>query len=36
MFDILGLVAKEAFADGEKPVSHPDPIIEAKKSKSRS
>jgi biotin synthase len=34
MFDILGLVAKEAFADGEKPVSHPDPIIEAKKAKS--
>lgn len=33
MFDILGLVSKEAFADGEKPVSHPDPIIEAKKAK---
>jgi biotin synthase len=33
MFDILGLVAKEAFADGEKPVSNPDPIIEAKKAK---
>jgi biotin synthase len=33
MFEILGLVAKEAFADGEQPVSHPDPIIEARKAK---
>jgi len=33
MFEILGLVAKEAFADGEQPVSHPDPIIEARKEK---
>ncbi len=31
MFDILGLIPKEAFADGEKPVSQPDPIIEARK-----
>lgn len=35
MFDILGLVPKEAFADGEKPVSEPDPIIEARKEKDR-
>lgn len=35
MFDILGLVPKEAFADGEKPVSEPDPIIEARKEKER-
>lgn len=33
MFAILGLVAKEAFADGEQPVSKPDPIIEARKAK---
>ncbi len=33
MFRILGLVGKEAFADGEQPVSHPDPIIEARKEK---
>lgn len=33
MFEILGLVAKEAFADGEKPVTEPDPIIEARKAK---
>lgn len=31
MFEILGLIPKEAFADGEKPVSQPDPIIEARK-----
>ncbi|MGV3632682.1 MAG: biotin synthase BioB [Bacteroidota bacterium] len=35
MFDILGLVPKEAFADGEKPVSEADPIIEARKEKDR-
>jgi biotin synthase len=33
MFEILGLIPKEAFADGEKPVSKPDPIIEARKEK---
>lgn len=33
MFDILGLIPREAFADGEKPVSQPDPIIEARKEK---
>lgn len=33
MFEILGLVPKEAFADGEKPVTEPDPIIEARKAK---
>jgi biotin synthase len=33
MFEILGLIPKEAFADGEQPVSKPDPIIEAKKEK---
>jgi biotin synthase len=31
MFKILGLTPKEAFADGEKPVSHPDAINERKK-----
>ena len=31
MFSILGLVAKESFADGEQPVSNPDPIILEKK-----
>ena len=31
MFSILGLVAKESFADGEQPVSNPDPIIIEKK-----
>lgn len=35
MFRILGLVPKEAFADGEKPVSGPDPVIEARKEKER-
>lgn len=33
MFAILGLVPKEAFADGEQPVSKPDPIIVARKEK---
>lgn len=33
MFEILGLVPKMAFADGEQPVSNPDPIIEARKKK---
>lgn len=33
MFDILGLIPKAPFAEGEKPVSHPDPIIEARKAK---
>ncbi|TNE54991.1 MAG: biotin synthase BioB [Bacteroidetes bacterium] len=33
MFHILGLEPKEAFADGEKPVTEPDPILEAKKEK---
>ncbi len=35
MFKILGLVAKEAFAEGEKPVSKPDAIIDARKEKER-
>ena len=33
MFDILGLIPKMPFADGEKPVSEPDPIVEARKEK---
>ena len=33
MFDILGLIPKAPFAEGEKPVSHPDPIIEARREK---
>lgn len=33
MFKILGLIPKQAFADGEKPVSQPDAIIEEKKAK---
>ncbi len=33
MFAILGLIPKEAFADGEQPVSKPDPIIVARKEK---
>ncbi|TSJ40136.1 biotin synthase BioB [Fluviicola chungangensis] len=33
MFEILGLIPKEAFADGEQPVSKPDPIIAARKEK---
>eukprot|EP01041_Mallomonas_annulata_P029016 gene29016-50934_t len=35
MFKILGLIPKEAFQDGEKPVSEKDPIIEARKEKER-
>ncbi len=35
MFKILGLVAKEAFAEGEKPVSKPDAIVDARKEKER-
>lgn len=31
LFRILGLKPKQSFADGEKPISQPDPIIEAKK-----
>lgn len=31
MFRILGLIPKKSFTDGEKPISQPDPIIEAKK-----
>jgi len=34
MFRILGLTTKEAFADGDQPVSKPDPINEEKKRKS--
>ncbi len=33
MFDILGLIPKEPFQEGEKPESHPDPINEEKKRK---
>ncbi len=33
MFDILGLIPKASFADGEKPETKPDPIIEARKKK---
>lgn len=33
MFDILGLIPKEAFADGEKPVTLPDEKIIARKEK---
>jgi biotin synthase len=33
MFKILGLTPKQSFADGEKPVTKPDAIIEAKKIK---
>jgi biotin synthase len=33
MFKILGLQPKEAFADGDKPVTIPDPILEEKKKK---
>ncbi|MES2588116.1 MAG: biotin synthase BioB [Bacteroidota bacterium] len=35
MFQILGLLPKEAFAEGEKPVSKPDAIIDARKEKER-
>ena len=31
MFNILGLIPKEAFAGSEKPVSMPDPLIEERK-----
>lgn len=33
MFSILGLIPKEAYAEGEKPESIPDPIIEERKRK---
>lgn len=33
MFDILGLIPKESFADGEKPETKPDQIIEERKKK---
>jgi biotin synthase len=33
MFKILGLQVKAAFTEGEKPVSYPDPIIDARKMK---
>ncbi len=33
MFEILGLIPKAAYTEGEKPVSQPDPIIEARKAK---
>jgi len=33
MFEILGLLPKQAFTDGEKPVSHPDAINDEKKRK---
>jgi biotin synthase len=33
MFDILGLIPTVPFKDAEKPISMPDPIIEAKKKK---
>jgi biotin synthase len=33
MFDILGLIPKESFQDGEKPVTHPDEKIIARKKK---
>ena len=33
MFEILGLLPKQAFADGEKPVSNPDAINVEKKRK---
>ena len=33
MFAILGLVPKAAYTEGEKPVSYPDPIIDARKKK---
>ena len=35
MFSILGLIPKEAFADGEKPESFADPIIEERKKKEK-
>jgi biotin synthase len=33
MFEILGLIPKQSFADGEQPVSYPDPLIEERKLK---
>lgn len=36
MFEILGLIPSEPFKDGEKPVSKPDAIIEARKEKEMS
>lgn len=33
MFEILGLIPKMPFADGEKPVTESDPILEARKEK---
>lgn len=33
MFEILGLIPKESFADGEQPISYPDPLIEERKRK---
>jgi biotin synthase len=36
MFEILGLIPKQAFADGEKPETKPDAIIEEKKRKQAS
>ncbi|MCH2225398.1 MAG: biotin synthase, partial [Crocinitomicaceae bacterium] len=35
MFKILGLIPKKAFADGEKPVTQADPIIEERKRKEK-
>ncbi|MDG1429482.1 MAG: biotin synthase BioB [Crocinitomicaceae bacterium] len=35
MFKILGLIPKKSFADGEKPVSKPDAIIEERKKKEK-
>lgn len=35
MFSILGLIPKESFADGIKPISEKDEIIEAKREKNR-
>ncbi len=35
MFKILGLIPKEAFADGEKPVTKEDPILVERKEKER-
>ena len=33
MFKILGLQPKAAYTEGEKPISYPDPIIDARKLK---
>jgi biotin synthase len=33
MFEILGLLPKTAYTEGEKPVTHSDPIIDARKKK---